>query len=62
MDGIAALSSAMTLGQVQLAAATKVARIANDQQQQVLELLDAAVETLAPSSEPGLGENVDVYS
>lgn len=62
MDAIAALGSALSLGQVQLAAATKVARVANQQPEAVLQLLDAVVEDAVAAFETGLGAHVDAYA
>ena len=62
MDAIAALGSAMSAGQVQMAAAMKVARVANQQQEVVLQLLEAAVEDVTAGFEAGVGEHVDTYA
>lgn len=62
VNAVAAASSAQAQAQVNSAVAIKTLKMANDQQQSVISLLDAAVASAeaVQSYEPGKGAQVDV--
>ena len=61
MDGVSAVSAAGSAG-VASGIALRTLEMANDQQESVLSLLDAAMEVAEQVQEAGKGEHIDVQA
>ena len=62
MDGIAALSTALSTARVMDAVNIQCLKKANAAQQNVMSLLEAAVEVAEAIQQDGVGEQIDTYA